>query len=877
MKVTNKNMRETVKQINSFALANGIFQALRCPQCHKTFRSRDFLQSHVWRKHPNQAASITIPQATPTVVTSSISPTHITLVPSSGNNNGPNASIPLLQAAPVASTTTEVKTNDLQASSNILSPSAPAKVNDVDSYRLNEVERKCDSMSDNLLRLFRELEEQKKVLEADHSRKQEEVKKAWEEKKNMEEYYELQLEKLHKQVSQLQNSNIDQVAPKDDLRELVRRQEEEVKRLHDQIQSHAAENRVEEITSLDDVDGLSEELQGLRNQLRAQERTHKKSLKDMQESLQRSYQKALDSEKDRLKDMMKDIAHKEASSSSAVIPHKPPPSPTANKSKKPPTPNLATKPSGITHVVESLPSTSESSREGRATPQPRHSLTRVTQPQPHHMDVDDTETESESKSETDTSYWNQNDLKVKHLQISSSKEKDKARNLNKHSKTFSQLVSESSQESMEEDESRTESELSSESLRLDALLRDNPHLWGQMKEATSEVLASRLSSLGIDPSSRGIKTDTLTSCLSHLRKERKTLERKHYSFHDLRKRIENEVRTKVDDKIDNVDDLSDQPLSGSILDNKRRSPGVLSRMVKNVHSKVKERSKAISTSVSKGRESVQAGVRDIFQAGGKGTDDVQVMSGSRGKVIDAGEEESSEEEEEEDSSEESEVESSSAKVDVHNETMRSVKRNLFTGGSSVASGSGTRPKHSSGYFDNRTYGGEGEEEDSETGWDSEPEYENMKEEPPKRSDSLHLSLDPADLHTTPRDTWQPAPDTHPIKVKRPSGEKVSGLTRTIEMQLSGRKKSKLAGAVDITKSFEVSSGGGEGRAGSARTSPFSTQDLQSVSESSNTIGNSMWGSGEVRTGVKEPPRPSTSRARIHSWDSEEDLDVSDLE
>uniref|UniRef100_A0A0N7Z9T4 C2H2-type domain-containing protein n=2 Tax=Scylla olivacea TaxID=85551 RepID=A0A0N7Z9T4_SCYOL len=881
MKATNKNMRETVKQINSFAIANGIFQAVKCPQCPKTFRSSDFLQSHLWRKHPNQAASLTLPQAAPNVIPSPISPAHVTLVPSSATNHtiqgpmqGPSAGV-------------EVKTQEA-ATSAPLPPSQASKVNDVDSYRLNEIERKCDTMGDNLLRLFRELEEQKRILEADHSKKQEEVKKAWEEKKNMEEYYKAQLDKLSRQISKLQSTSVAHVSPQpanEEIRELVRRQEEEVRRLQEQIESHAAENRVEEIRGLEDVDGLSEELQELRSQLRQQEKQHKKSLKEMQESLQKSYEKALNAEKDKLRDMMKDMALGETPV--AVIPHKPPPSP-KTKPQKPPTPNLATRPSAIPRM-ESLPSASppqESTREGRGTAQPQH---RPTAPRPHHMDAEDTESESESRSETDTSYWNQNELKVKPLQITSvGVDRDKADRTGKtdtssHNKESS---SESSMESVEEGESQTESEASSESLHLEALLKDNPKLWGQMKDATSDVLASRLASLGVDPSSKGIKTDTLTACLSQLRKDRRNLERKHENFHDLRKRLENEVRMKVDDKIDDADtdDTPDEQPSRSASTAKRS--GVLTRMVRNMQSKVKERSRALSSSVSKTGTSVRSGVRDIFQAGGRNSDSVQAIPGSHGKAEDVTGQGSSEEE----SSVESEGDSSSARIEVHHETLKSVKRNLFPG-PSTASGSSTRPSHSLGYFDNKTYGEE--DEGSSTGWESDPEYENMKEEPPKRSDSLRLSLDSADLHSTPQDIWQPVKEPQPIKVKRPTGEKVSDLTRTIEQQLSGRRKSKLAGAVDITKSFEVSSGSAVGRPGTSGSpmsatrrastphdSTLSQHDLQSASESSNTIGTSMWGSNEViakGSGKVKQARPSTSKVTVHSWDSDEDLDISDLE
>lgn len=870
MKTTNKNLRETVKHINSFAISNGIFQAVRCPQCPKTFRSNDFLQSHLWRKHPAHASSISIPPTT-SVVPSVVSPAQVTLVPSA-SHPGINPSVPTVQAAQVPLVTPEVKKQEpggssITAAVPVSAASyAPPKVNDVDSYRLNEIERKCETMSDNFLRLIRELEEQKRALEADRSRKQEEVKQAWEEKRTMEEHYEAQLDKLSRQVSQLQSTGVEMVhhstTDGEDLRELVRRQEEELKRLQEQIESQAKDNRVFDIRGLDDVDALHEQLRDLKRHLHDQERKHRRSLKEMQESLQKSYENALSLEKDKLKDMMKDL--REEPVGLPITPHKPPPSPkTPSAAKKPPTPNMATKPV----IPQPLPTSSPSSPQphparSKATQQP-HSAKPHQQQQPHLMDAEDTE--SESESDTDTSYWKQSNMKVKHLQISSSGKGETQSNRSKDSPHV--LVS-----TDDEEESQTGSEGVSESLHLDVLLRDNPHLWGQMKEATAEVLASRLSSLGISPSSKGIKTETLTACLAQLRKDRRTLERKHENFGDLRKRLENEVMSKVDDKIDDAEDTTDEARA-EVTDGRGSQSGVLTRMVKNVQSKVKESSKAISSSVSKTGSSVKSGVKDIFQTS-RGND-VQVLSGPHKdsrvpKSIPVKDESS--EEEDEDNTEDTDSESS-ARIEVHNETMKSVRRNLFSDPPRRDTGTGTKPKHTSGYFDNKTYG---EEDESETGtaWDSEPEYENMKEEPPNRTDSLRLSLEPVDLHTTPRQTWQHK-EPQPIKLKRPSGEKVTGLTRTIELQLSGRRKTKLAGAVDVSTGLGASKESST-RGMSASQDSLRLQDLQSVSESSNTVQTSMWGSAEQLEREK-PPRPSTSRARLRSWDSEEELDISDLE
>ncbi|KAG7173180.1 zinc finger protein DZIP1-like [Homarus americanus] len=846
MKITNRSMRETVKCINSYALANGIFQSLKCPLCPKAFRGQDFLQSHLWRKHPNQASSVTLPQ--------------VFQVPSTVS--GP------CEAPPVAS---ETKHQELPLN-NVSSPqsthaTAYSNVNDVDSFRLCEIEKKFNMMNENFMRILREMEEQKGSLEVENEKRREEVKKAWEEKKHMERSYETQLEKLSEQISQLKTVGSDKTSfDGERFVELIKKQEEEITFLQAQIQRQAKNDRVEEIRSTDAVDGLSEEIQALKRQLGEQRRSHKHSLKELQASLQKDYGAALESEKVKLREMMKDIAHKEAAV--AVVSQKPPPSPKTPTIKKPPTPNRATKPSTMTqNQLEDSPTLTRTK-------------TKI-EPYLQRMDTEDSESELESDSETETSRWNQNNLKVKPLNISSSSTEGEDEDPKPNNQKEGDLKSEqSSSESCEDDKSYSEDDVSSDSINLDNLLRSNPHLWNQMREATSGVLALKLSSLGLDQSTRGIKTDVLTSCLSRLRKERRKYEEKYDHFLDLRKRLENEVRAKVDDKIDNVEDVSGiQPLSETIKsESKEKQSGMLSRMVKNVQSKVKEQSRAFSSSMSKTSESVKSGVKDIFHTNPKSNDDVKVISGT--SIVSDNQGEKTEAEDDDSTTESESKDSSNAQIEIHNETSKSVSRNLFED-KPLGAGSGTRPKQGN-YFDNKTYG---EVEDiSGSEWDSEPEYENFKKEPPpKRTDSLNTSVISANLHNSTVNSWD-LDESQTIKLKKPSGQLVSNLTRSIELQLSGRKKSQLAGAVDVMSSTALpgtspDSPGGLEYSRINQNSYGSQQNLQSVSDSSNTVGTSLWGSVDAVDVISQrQPKVITSSRKevISSWDSDDDLNISEV-
>nr|XP_053626296.1 cilium assembly protein DZIP1-like [Cherax quadricarinatus]XP_053626297.1 cilium assembly protein DZIP1-like [Cherax quadricarinatus] len=188
MKTTNRNMRETVKYINSFALANGLFQSLKCPLCTKSFRGQDFLQSHLWRKHPSQVSSVTLPQTTqmPSAVSSSFVVPNVT---SDIRQEVPHTSESVLQSAP----------SGTRISSNL---------NDIDSYKLSEIEKKCNTMNENFTKIMRELEEQKRSLERENKKSQEEVKRAREEKHHTERECEAHLEKLSEQLVHLQKTTV---------------------------------------------------------------------------------------------------------------------------------------------------------------------------------------------------------------------------------------------------------------------------------------------------------------------------------------------------------------------------------------------------------------------------------------------------------------------------------------------------------------------------------------------------------------------------------------------------------------------------------------------------------------------------------------------
>ncbi|XP_068243204.1 cilium assembly protein DZIP1-like [Palaemon carinicauda] len=886
MKATNKSMRETVKYVNSVALVNGIFQPSKCPLCCKNFRDLEFLQAHVWRKHPTQASSIVLPQASTSGQVCAISMV-----------NKDNKSVEVPSVAPTLSVPVQ----------------EPAKTNDIDTFRLLEIEKKFDAMNENFNRMLKDMENQKYMLEKENEKRKEEIKKAWEEKHDLEKGYEFQLNKLSEHIAQLQSAGKEHISvDNESLLDHIRNQDEEIKALKLQIEAQTKNTSREEKGNEDIVDGISNELRDLKVQLQQQKKIHKRSLTQIQENLRKEYEDALETEKIRLQEIMRDIARHESFANSSlentgkpvyhddarntrhqekaskgiaeesldeVISREPsgrvsqdsskkgvhqkPSSRKVTLAKKPPVPDRSTKSpvkspdmyEDSVHTFSYSRGSGSDSMYGRAPPLP---------------------SDSESESETDTSQWNQSDLKIQHLQITSTDVEDETQD-NVH-KSESDHESENSSEP-EEDDSMNQEE-SSDSLTLDTLLKENPQLWIQMRKATSEVLSSKLSLLGVNSSTKGIKTDVLTSCLSQLRKDRRKYEEKYDNFSELRKKLGNEVTAKLDNKIENVDNPSIvHKVEENIEINKRKQSGVLSRVIHNVRSKVKESSKIVSTSVSKKGESVKSGVKEMLHLD-SGSTDLKVIS-RPGSAISKVQTKPSFKDDSSSSDTESEDSSSSAHIEIHNVTSKSVSRNLF-GDDPLPGGSGIRSKQGN-FFENKTYG-QVDDEDEASEWDSgsDNEYENVKKaEPPRRTDSLQTSADLVSYPSAVTNNWDLS-EPKPIKLKKPTGEKVSTLSRTIEFQLSGRKKNKMAGAVDVMSGMPNTSqniGTLLEPPGSLQSTPTgSQQQMGSVSESSNTVPTSLWGSTEVvNKDHRSTIRPSKNRSAIASWDSEDDLEISEIE
>ncbi|CAL4071571.1 unnamed protein product, partial [Meganyctiphanes norvegica] len=834
MKASNRNMRETVKYVNSVALSNGLFQMSKCQMCGKTFRSQNFLRAHVYRKHPEEAH------------------TYNFIKDDDDDDAGtanmfrPSEPVPQLFFQ-------ETKSQDMLSGKNVMSPNTEitTKTNDVDSYRMEELENKLTKMNEHFLKVVRDVESQKMRLEHENELRKDEIKSSREEKSYIENKYELKLQQLHKQISVLQEmkqqreNNINM----NNKMELLKQKDIEIKHLQREMKKQKDHKTKDKNLGIHS-ENLKYEIENLRLQLEKQKQQSKNSFNEMHNSLQGQYESKLEQEREKYEEMLHDTQNEFQNKMTSPM-GKPPlsSSRSVTNKKPPPTPNRNTKPS----VLTGSSSTTQHNKVLRKKDMNK-------------MDIEDSETESES--ETETSYWDAKLSQTQKMKINKQNSEDDIKYQSEETMELSE-----SEEISEESASMTDSESyedindedgSSESLTLEMLLKDNPKLWSQMRNATSEVLAAKISNLGISSAVTKLKSDALNAAFSKMRKDRKKQEQKHNNYFNIRKKLEIEIKTRVANKLENENNTSVlDSLDTTPKKTARSSSGMLSRAVKNVKSRVREGSKAISSSVSKTGGSMSTGIKDILQTSSRSKDQVKVLSTSSNKHSDVESNNSSDD----DSNSESE-ESISAHVDVHHETSKTVSRNLFNEPLDVSTGA--RQKHGS-YFENKTYGNREnskliEDDDSVSEWDtdSEPEYENTKiQEPPERSDSLNYAGIIQHHYDEPKSDWDAPGPSMPIKLKKPTGDKVSSLSRSIELQLSGRRKTNMAGAVDTM-----------GGVAEPRTS---TPKIKGdVSDSSNTVNDSMWGSADTMQHKDRYEQPIKSTKMSDTWDSDE-LNISDVE
>ncbi|XP_076041158.1 DAZ interacting zinc finger protein 1 [Oratosquilla oratoria] len=840
MKESNRSMRETVKYINSVAAAKGLVLQYKCPLCPKTFRGEDFLRSHLWRKHPEQADAITIPK------------------PAGGKK--------YFSAADV---------------NEEVMPDKPERENppqpDEKSERLMMMEEKLDTMNENFSKVMKEMEEQKSALQAENTKKTEEVKQAWVEKNEIERKYRDEIDDINNQLEELKknfqnNEKEEHQNQNEELLQLIAQQDKEIQFLRQTVEN-PEQTPVEPCSK--DEDTVAQEIAALKEMIGEEKKSHKHALKQMKSALRKEYEEALANEKEKLELRIKELA----SNNDTQIPFtkkKPPPSPKAMPS--PQTPSKFTKPK-LVHSVESVTDSGKSPVSKTLTDSSKSPVLKT--PVSRTYDgASDTDTDSSEEEEKPANGTYENTIITKVV----GQENDKVEEVEK-----------SLSEAEEDTTNDTSPEETSGIYDLETLLEENPHLWKQMHKATSEVLATRLNGLGIEPEAKGIKKVVYSSCMARLRKDRSLLQRKYDNFLDLRKRISSELDLKVSEKKLKEMDISGIEKLDTTNDSSygRKDRGMFSKMVKNVRSKVKEGSKALSSSVTRKGETVSLGLKGMFHTSrrsSRSSQDAEVISVEKTKV------DVSDEIHTKSSSEESsESEDDSSDEDIKDVTAKSVARNLFGDDDTVKPVPGSSGFLRRGsYFDNKMYGQNeqenGRHEDSEWDSDSDHEYVNVKKtEPPMRVDSLDLHGSRSGPIEVVRNGWQADDsDYKPIKVKKPVGEMVSSLSKTIEKQLSGRHASKMAGAVDVmglssspiassTRIYEEN----DDIINEVIGSPHGSQ--QQLSTVSDSVRTSLWGSAETAESTESKVQAGTYTGKksrnklVSSWDSEDDLEISDLE
>ncbi|XP_030837805.1 zinc finger protein DZIP1L isoform X1 [Strongylocentrotus purpuratus] len=450
--------------------------------------------------------------------------------------------------------------------------------------------------------------------------------------------------------------------------------------------------------------------------------------------------------------------------------------------------------------------------------------------------------------------------------------------------------------------------------KLHTFAKNKDRIMAGLKEELSGVLQKNMEKRGVPEGMRGISAQSLENKIRVLKQERQQLAKQHSKFYDIRERFKREIDRKAAEMRRSGSPVGKAGRSASPQPRlKAVTPPPRSHKVSSKGKPTGKQQQQQRNQQQQRQQPKQQQPKQRPQSAVKGLSPGQVRSGpplaprspalndrrSRGvsskgrantpksNVRVSFEDESEEDDEEEDESEEEEE---SESFDDESEPEEHYK----TPNVPPRPAAHNQPA-TNGFHHRNTEGDDDEEEDSE--WDSE-EISDLDEARPK----------PA-----------PAPAARPItSVRQPQGQMVSSLTRSIELQLSGRQKGrKPVGGVDLgagsakppqpaprtpspsptpriptipdaglddefddSGSLSVSSlgdsfSGSAQKATSPTPAPRTGKKSNDTDMSSNTYNTSMWGSSKAKgngTGTGK-----SSLVSVTDFDDDDDdFDIDDL-
>lgn len=890
IKRSNKNLSDSVIHLNSLLSSIGALDHYQCPECPKAFRTKEFLLSHLQRKHPQNISLVNIDscfvrssregndviisgrQNISTAVTahkqiqfperelknenyikgcSEYAHTARTTFPTGNIYDQPSTSTIKSNNGFIYENNNNVgelksylfqneSEGPVKINKQIDSPSTQ-KSTDIDLYKVNEMQKSFNVMNDIILKLTKDVEEQKKIMKEEfdkryreslREREEKEEEKVWEESNNNKMIKDLE-DKIEYLQTQ-QSKNLDEEKQK--LKILIEKQEKEIKQLTKNLKEEPKKNNQNEKMN----QNLKSEIKILKDEIVKIQEHHNQSIEKVKSDLKKQYEIKL---KDEVENTIKVLNMKH------------------QKSMKPKSTKVR-KASKQIKVKEKKGQKQDKKRKLKNSiksfhsdidedTSKRNSETKNSKRKTDHYDDLETYTKNDDESssnsnddkkhnkttklknsskffhpeEEDTSKW----YSSPNSDSSNHKEHDKKSKLKNDDKAFHFET--------EEDTSKWYSSPSKNVLKSDSY--DNQNIYTKNKKSNSDSSSEEEHDKIIEPRYVNVKSssvslqkrempfndDTETSeddeNKSSQEKIRsvnlKTLvQRNPNLWHQMKKVMEEELtrRLKQYDIDEENEGITHRDLRSHIL-HLIRTRKQLTDKYNNFDSLRKSINNQVDKIVDEKKETMKSKPIKTYEAINDSPSKTGFIKGFknwRAKLKNSKASISSNKDDhhpdvldmKSEPKEEKEVrlqelskygsstsynsdsdKSSKTEVDIHNERGHSIRRNLFSDSPLPV----TPKNDNQDFFSNKTYGNIDE-------WDSEStESSNSK---PTENGKSQNSLDKQMFYPeTAPSTSKTAFQYQEIKLKKPSGPMIKDLSKKIENQLRNRSSKKLAGSVDL--------------------------------------------------------------------------------
>lgn len=576
MKNTNRNLRDTVKYINSVAISKGIIRPLKCTYCPKIFRESQYLDSHVDRKHKDtQPSEHKLHQPVETLHHSQID-LEDTLANQLdgryGNNIGTCSHTTQQQIT--ANQTLAVRCERVNAnlhdcpgnyenvnSSNHSTTVEKTKENERyfnEMGKVLEIERKCLTLNNNIKDIMDNFNKEKIEWNEERLICANKISELQKERIELENGYQTKFQDLEDRIAALQEHAVEtNISPSTKLVP---------------PQSKVEYNKIENITNKSPAEISSFQARLIADRLIKDNNNSPEENSDDKYDEQ-AFLSSITEVSAEYEDSVRDIKSLESDDDAFI--------PTSNYSKN------------NHHAVDTTnpPSTRKDLLENKKITKNKQFLEVQSN---NKLENQDCKKKVAKEKENKTKHEDSCERKEEFSDDSDYKGASSVKNESVRSIRDLAIINPESSDSedgnstansdndLEEAIEKADNNTLERSVHLDDLLKQNPGMWKQLREATEEVVEGKLASIGIEPTAR-VSKSAYKQAIRKLRSARLVVTKKHENFRSLRKKIHHSLKSKV-----NHNTIDKESIAVPIKTTKRKSFSMLksaSKCIKSINKK----------------------------------------------------------------------------------------------------------------------------------------------------------------------------------------------------------------------------------------------------------------------------------------------------